>query len=404
MSHNVRDSSFLPYGRQCIDSDVVAAVVETLKSDYLTTGPKGAAFEKAFADKTGARYAVAVNSGTAALHAAMAALKIGPRDEVIVPPITFAATANCVVFQGGVPVFADVLPDSLLIDPKLVERKISKRTKAIIAVDYAGCPCDYDTLKLVADKHGLALVADACHALGAMYKGRPVGSLTDLNCFSFHPVKHITTGEGGMITTDNPALAQRMRDFRTHGMTRDPERFTQVSGLRFQVSHYYEMQFLGYNYRMPDINAALGLSQLQKLDWFIERRHKIALKYHKAFASLSPIVCPLSSDTQVSGFRFQVSYPFTHAYHLYVVRIDCSRIGKKRSAVVQSLEKRGIGTQMHYIPVHLHPFYREHFGTGPGMCPVAEAVYESLLSLPMYASLTDADTDRVIEAVREAAT
>lgn len=391
--------SSIPYGHQWIDDDDIAAVVEVLKSDWLTCGPKVEEFEKAFAAKVGAKHAVAVNSGTAALHAAMFAIGIGPGDEVIVPPITFAASANCVAFQGGTPVFADVEPATLLMDPRKVEQKLTKKTKALIAVDYAGCPCDYDALKALASEHKLAFVSDACHALGATYKDKPVGSLADLSCFSFHPVKHITTGEGGMVTTDNGEFAQRMRDFRTHGITRDAARFTPVSGLRSQATHYYEMQSLGYNYRMPDINAALGLSQLKKLDRFVARRRDIAARYDEAFRPLSAVLRPLSSETQVSGFKFQVS----HSYHLYVVQVDFPTLGKSRAEVAQSLSDRGVGTQVHYIPVHLQPFYRERFGCAPGLCPVAEAAYERILSLPIHFGMTDKDVQRVIAAVREVA-
>ncbi len=388
----------IPYGRQWIDREDVAAVARTLKSDWLTTGPKVEEFEKALAKKVGARYAVAVNSGTAALHAAMFAIGIGPGDEVIVPAITFAASANCVVFQGGTPVFADVVPDTLLIDPREVEQKITKRTKAIIAVDYAGLPCDYTSLRRIARKHGLVLVADACHALGGSYKGKPVGSLADLNTFSFHPVKHITTGEGGMITTDNAEFAQRMRDFRNHGITRDPARFRQVSSFKFQVSHYYEMQELGYNYRLPDLACALGLSQLKKLDRFVARRREIAAIYDKAFQTMRPVLTPLSASDSHTPIP---PYPHTHSYHLYVVQVDFPMVGKTRAQVIQSLEKHGVGTQVHYIPVHLHPFYRKTFGYGPGLCPVAERAYERILSLPMYPAMSDRDVARVIRAVKE---
>jgi perosamine synthetase len=373
----------LPYGRQWLDEDDIAAVVEVMRSDWLTTGPKVGEFEEAFSDFVGAEEAVAVSNGTAALHAAMHAIGIGPGDEVIVPPMTFAASANCVVFQGGTPVFADVDPDTLLLDPAQVEAKITPRTKAIIAVDYTGQPCDYDALRTTADQHGLALIADACHALGGSYKGRPVGSLADLSVFSFHPVKHITTGEGGMITTDDPELARRMRVFRNHGITTD-HRQREAKG-----SWFYEMVDLGYNYRLTDLQCALGMSQLRKLPGWVARRQEIARRYDTAFAEM-PVVQPL-------GVRDDVS----HAYHLYVIRLDLTQLRVTRAEVFAALRAEGIGVNVHYIPVHLHPFYRERFGTRPGLCPVAEEAYERLLSLPVFPKMNNADVEDVILAVRK---
>lgn len=369
----------LPYGRQWLDEEDLRAVVEVLRSDWLTTGPMVEAFEEAVAGFVGTKYAVAVSSGTAALHAAMNALAIGPGDEVIVPAMTFAATANAVVFQGGSPVFADVEPDTLLMDPREVERKITPRTKAIIAVDYAGQPCDYERLRTIADRCGLAFVADACHSLGASYRQRPVGALADLNVFSFHPVKSITTGEGGMITTDDSGLACRMRSFRNHGITKDHRERTEDG------SWYYEMTELGYNYRLTDFQCALGLSQLKKLPAWVARRREIACLYDEAFSKL-PAVRPLGSRPDVS-----------HAYHLYVVRV-----GPDRPMVFSALRADGIGANVHYIPVHLHPFYRNRFRTGLGLCPVAESAYEQILSLPIFPRMTDADADEVIRAVRKA--
>jgi len=417
----------IPYARQWIDEDDIQAVVEVLHSDWLTTGPKIAEFEQAVADYVGAKEAVVVNSGTAALHAAMYAIGIGPGDEVILPPMTFVATANAVVFQGGTPIFADVDPDTLLIDPTEVEVKITPKTKAIVAVDYAGQPCDYDVLREIANSHDLFLIADACHSLGAEYKGRNVGTLADLTVFSFHPVKHITTGEGGMITTDDHALAERMRLFRNHGITRNPEMFTDTqrttdNGQRTTPSWYYEMQDLGYNYRMTDFQCALGLSQLKKLPEFLRRRCEIAVKYDKALDDI-PGIEPLGLRSDVlfakqaviktqsldrkleSDFRPRNPKPETrnslHAYHLYVVKVDFNALGTDRVTLFQSFYDKGIGINVHYIPVHLHPFYMEKSHTGPGLCPVAEAVYEQVLSLPMFPGMTDDDVERVIIALTE---
>lgn len=370
-------SDLLPYGRQSIDEDDVEAVADVLRSDWLTTGPKVEEFERAFAESVGAAHAVAVSSGTAALHAAMFAVGIGPGDEVIVPAMTFAATANCVVFQGGVPVFCDVQEDALLVDPALVEEKITPRTKAVIPVDYAGQPCDYDELRAVAARHGIALVADACHALGATYKSRRVGTLAGLSTFSFHPVKHMTTGEGGMVTTDDAELAGRMRRFRNHGIESDHRQRAE------RGTWYYEMTELGYNYRITDFQCALGLSQLGKLSGWVARRQEIAALYDKAFAEV-PAVEPLARRTDR-----------THVHHLYVVRLEPELSGCDRKTAFAALREEGIGVNVHYVPVHLHPFYRERFGAGPGLCPVAEAAYERLLSLPIFPGMANENVERV---------
>ena len=371
----------IPYGRQSIDEDDIRAVVEVLRSDWLTTGPKVAEFEQIFAKLVGSTEAVAVSNGTAALHAAMYALGIGPGDEVIVPAMTFAATANCVVVQGATPVFVDVDPEKLLIDPARVKEKITSRTKAVIAVDYAGHPADYDGLQAISNDHGIALVADASHALGAAYKSRPVGSLADLSTFSFHPVKHIATGEGGMITTNDPELAKSMRRFRNHGITTDHLQREK------QDSWFYEMVDLGYNYRITDFQCALGISQLKKLSRFLERRRRIAKKYDQAFSAM-PAIKPLAVDPDI-----------LHAYHLYVIRVDSESLGGDRTAFFKTLRKKGIAVNVHYIPVHLHPYYRKIFETGPGLCPVAEKAYEQILSLPIFPKMTDKDIKKVINAL-----
>ncbi len=375
--------AMLPYGRQWLDEDDINIVVQTLRSDWLTTGPKVPEFEQAFAEHIGSKQAVAVSSGTAALHAAMYALGIGPGDEVIVPTMSFAATANCVVYQGGAPVFADVDPETLLIDPEQIEGKTSRRTKAVIAVDYAGQPCDYEALQRITEQYGLALVADACHALGGSYKGRAVGTLADLNVFSLHPVKHITTGEGGVITTENAELAKRMRVFRNHGIVGD---HIQRAA---QGSWFYEMVDLGYNYRLTDFQCALGISQLRKLPAWVARRRAIARRYDEAFAEMAGV--------QPLGVRADVA----HAYHLYVIRFKLDHLQVCRAAIFAAMRAEGIGVNVHYIPIHLHPFYRQRFGTKPGLCPVAEAAYEHIISLPMFPHMSDTDVEDVITAVRK---
>jgi perosamine synthetase len=379
--HPVR-STLLPYGRQWLDDDDIAAVVEVLRSDWLTTGPGIGEFERAFADECGAREAVALSSGTAALHACMHVLGIGPGDEVIVPPMTFAASANCVLYQGATPVFADVSPDALLLDPVQVERKVGPRTRAIIAVDYAGHPCDYDALREIAERHRLALVADACHALGGRYRGRPVGSLADLTVFSLHPVKHVTTGEGGVITTDDSELASRARSFRSHGIASDHRQREELG------SWFYEMVELGYNYRLTDFQCALGLSQLRKLQTWIDRRQAIAEALMEQISAI-PGVEPLAVRDDVR-----------HAYHLFVVRVE-SALGRAR--VFAALRAEGIGVNVHYIPVHLHPYYRNYLGTGLGLCPVAEHAYDEILSLPIFPQMSDADVGDVVNAVEKVA-
>jgi perosamine synthetase len=370
----------IPYGKQSIDDEDIRAVVEVLKSDWLTTGPKVDEFEQAFARYVGSRTAVAVNSGTAALHAAMFALDIEPGDEVIVPAITFAATANCVVYQGGTPVFADVDPDTLLIDPDSVKAKVTPKTRAVVGVDYAGQPANYDRLREITERHGLALIADACHAVGATDRNRPVGTLADLSTFSFHPVKHMTTGEGGMVTTSDPQLAQKIKVFRNHGITSDHRQRSD------EGSWFYEMVSLGYNYRLSDLQCALGLAQLKKIPRFLSARQKIARQYDEAFASIEPIM-PLAVRSGVA-----------HAYHLYVIKVPTDRTG-----FFKALRALGIGANVHYIPVHLHPYYRKHLNTRVGQCPVAEEIYHRIISLPIFPEMLAGDIHRVIEAVRTTA-
>jgi len=377
------EQPFIPYGYQWIDEDDIRSVVEVLRSDWLTTGPKVSEFEQAFAGFVGAQEAVAVSNGTAALHAAMYAAGIGPGDEVIVPPMTFVATANAVVFQGGTPVFADVDQDTLLIDPKCAEAKITPHTKAIIAVDFAGQPCNYNILQSIASRYDLTLIADSCHALGAEYNGAKTGSLADMTAFSFHPVKHITTGEGGMITTNESSMAKKMRTFRNHGIT------TEHHQREKEGTWYYEMTNLGYNYRLSDFQCALGMSQLKKLPGWIIRRKEIAGRYDEAFVDI-PEITPLSVGPNI-----------LHAYHLYVVKINFKELEIDRATFFKIVREKNIGINVHYIPVHLHPFYRKTFLTGPGLCPVAERAYEQIISLPMFPRMADEDVEKVINLMQE---
>ena len=370
----------LPYGKQTIEADDVQAVVDVLNSDWLTTGPMVERFESAFAAATQSEHAVAVNSGTAALHAAMHAAEIGPGDEVVVPAITFAATANAVVYQEATPVFADVRHESLLVDPDDIARKITPKTKAIVAVDYAGQPCDYDRLRQIADDFELKLIADACHSLGGKYNQRPVGTLADLNCFSFHPVKPITAGEGGVVTTDDPDMARKMFQFRNHGITSDHHRRNRIN------QHQYDMASLGFNYRLTDIQCALAMSQLGKLDRFRQSREQVALLYENLFHGtdyLTPLTRQVDDNNQ-------------HGNHLFVVRWDQQATGLSRDSVFQSLRRNGVGVNVHYRPVYQYSFYRDRFGCIDYRCPVAEQVYRQVLSLPMFPTMTRRDVALVV--------
>ncbi|MBI4270635.1 MAG: UDP-4-amino-4,6-dideoxy-N-acetyl-beta-L-altrosamine transaminase [Candidatus Rokubacteria bacterium] len=375
----------LPYGRQELDEADVAAVVESLRSDWLTTGPRVAEFERRVAERVGVRHAVAVSSGTAALHAAAFAAGLGPGDEAIVPPLTFAATANAVLYQGATPVFADVLPDTLTLDPARVREQLTARTRAIVAVDFAGHPADLDELRALARTQGLALLDDAAHALGAEYRGRPVGGRADLTTFSFHPVKHVTTGEGGMVVTDDAALAERVARFRNHGITTGHAE-------RFQSGEwFYEMVDLGFNYRLTDVQCALGLSQLDKLDRFLARRAAIAARYREALGRLP-------------GVALQTVAPdVRHAWHIFPLLLDLDRLAADRRAIFTALRAEGIGVNVHYIPVYWHPYY-QRLGYPKGLCPVAERAYERLLTLPLFPAMEDRDVEDVVTAVRRVIT
>ncbi len=371
--------TMLPYGRQDINQADIQSVVDVLKTDWLTTGPKVSEFESEFANVVGATEAVSVSSGTAALHASMHALNVGIGDEVILPAITFAATANCILYQGGTPVFADVDSTTLLLDINKLESKINSNTKAIVAVDYAGHPCDYDALRNLADQHNIALVADACHSLGGMFGERSVGSLADINAFSFHPVKAITCGEGGMITMADKLLAEKIRTFRNHGITTD-HHHRSTKG-----EFHYDMAGLGFNYRLTDVQSALGINQIKRLSEFTKCRRAIAAQYNSMFEEHA-VIDTLNVDSRVF-----------HPYHLYVVKLRLENLKVDRDNIFAALRAENIGVNVHYLPVYLHSYYRA-LGYRLGSCPVAEKVYEQILSLPIFSTMTREDVEDVVAA------
>lgn len=377
----------LGYGFQWIDESDIAAVVDVLKSNFLTQGPAVAKFEQELCQITGAKFCVAFSNATAALHIAVAALELGSDAEGITSPNTFLASSNCMVYNNVKPVFADIDSTSYNINPTEIENKITNKTKILIPVHFAGLPCDMKKIYKIASNHGLKVIEDAAHAIGSQYEdGSYVGCCkwSDMTVFSFHPVKTITTGEGGAITTNNEDLYHRLLMLRSHGTTKEPDLLTQNPG-----PWYYEMQMLGFNYRMTDIQAALGYSQLQKLTHFKQRRREIIAQYNKAFESLKNVATPVEPEGMSSCF------------HLYVIQIDYEVLGKDRAQVMKELQEKGVGTQVHYIPVHTQPYYQKTFGYAYGDYPVAEQYYEKTLSLPLYPLMSDQDVDLVVRSVKE---
>lgn len=375
----VRDK-MLPYGRQTVDQSDIDAVIEVLGSDFLTTGPKVREFEEQFADYVGADYAVAVSSGTAALHSAILAAGIGSGDEVITSPMTFVASANAVLYADGDVIFSDVEHDTLNIDPECVSRLVTEQTRVILPVDFGGHPADLKALREIADQHSLLLIEDASHSLGGRYQGDSVGGIADLTTFSLHPVKLMTTGEGGVVTTQSEKLAKKLRRIRNHGIATD---FRQRAA---ESSWYYEMVELGFNFRITDIQCALGLSQLEKLSKWLERRRDIAQQYQEGLSRFDPLSLP------------SVREGCDSAWHLYVIQVDCDQLTADRGGIFKALRAENIGVNVHYIPVPWHPYYRS-LGFDPGSWPVAEAYYERALSLPMWPGMSDGDVQDVIRAV-----
>jgi len=377
-------NQMLPFHRPEITDDDVHSVVETLRSGWLTTGPKVKRFEEDFAKYLGCRHAVAVNSGTAALHLALDAIGIKEGDDVIVPTMTFAATAEVVLYFRANPVLVDCRPDTLNLDPKQIENAITPRTKAIIPVHFGGQPCDMDPILELARRYNLKVIEDAAHALPASYHGKKVGTIGDITCFSFYATKTITTGEGGMATTENPEWAKRMRMMSLHGISLDAwDRYTDKG------SWYYEIIHPGYKYNLTDIAAALGIEQLKRCDRFWEARRRIASHFHEAFADLPEVGVPACmADIQ-------------HAWHLYVIQLNIGRLKINRQDFIKALKGQNIGTSVHFIPLHLHPFYRDKFSHQPENFPQASAVFERIVSLPIYPTMTEADVRDVIVAVRK---
>ncbi len=376
------------YGRQCIEDDDVRAVAETLVGPYITCGPKVRELELKLAHFTGAKYAVVVSNGTAALHCACIAAGIGPGDEVITTPLTFAASANCALYCGAKPVFADVDPETYNIDPQSIRARITERTKAIVAVDFTGQSVKNDEIRKICDEYGLVFIEDAAHAIGTTYKGKEVGSLADMTCFSFHPVKTITSGEGGAITTNDPDLYNKLVLAHTHGITHEEQEMeeTEIEG-----PWYYEQISLGYNYRLTDFQAALLISQLNKLERFKQRRKEIVETYNEAFKDLDGIILQkeiAESDT---------------CRHLYIIRLDLDKLTCTRREFFDAMSAENVQCQIHYIPVYWFPHYKR-LGYTKGLCPIAENIYNGIMSIPLYPLLSDSDVEDVIHAVKKIAT
>jgi perosamine synthetase len=369
----------LPYGRQFVDQKDIDAVVKVLRSDWLTTGPSVVAFEQQFSKQVGADHGVAVSSGTAALHCAVHAAGIKPGDEVITSPITFMATANCIRYQEGKVVFADVDPDTLNIDPEKIKECLTSKTRAIIAVDYTGLPADLEAIGKIAQDNNLVFIEDAAHALGATYKNRPVGSIADMTTFSLHPVKNITTGEGGVVVTSNSKFAESLRQFRNHGI---------IHQIQKQGTLSYDMEEIGYNYRLTEMNSVLGISQLQKLSTLMTRRRKVVDQYDDAFSKVPQLNLPARHPDCES------------AWHLYVIKLKLDTLKTGRDEIFQALRAENIGVSLHYIPVPWLAYYK-NLGYKKGSWPIAERTYHSLISLPLWPGMKDLDVEQVVVAVKK---
>ena len=374
---------FLPIAQPDLDENDIAEVMDTLRSGWLVYGAKTQQLERDFAAMVGAEHAVGVNSCTAGLHLSLLAAGIGPGDEVITTPLTFAATANVIVHVGATPVLADICADDLNIDPDQIQRRITPKTKALMPVHYAGVPCRMDEILDIAERNGLRVIEDAATAAGSAYKEKMVGAIGDLSCFSFYPVKNMTTGQGGMVTTNDPELAAQVSALRNHGL--DSNAWKRYSSEANRL--FYTMSQPGFNYGMFDLLASIGLGQLKRLPAFNEKRRKLAEHYTRGFADVSQVEVPT------------VRADVTTNWHLYVIRLRDTEVS--RADLAQGLKERGIGTSVHYYPIHYHPYYRENYGFQQGDYPVTEREFERILSLPLFPKMEEADVDRVVGAVRE---
>jgi len=377
--------TFLPYGRQKIEDADIQAVINVLQSDWLTTGPKVEQFEKDLSDEVGSQHAVSFSSGTAALHCAMLSAGLGPGDEAITTPLTFCATPNSIIYTGAKPVFVDVSMDTLNIDPNKIESAITDNTKAIVPVDYSGHPSDLKQILDISERYGLTVIEDAAHALGSTYKNEKIGSISHMTMFSFHPVKHVTTGEGGAITTNDTNLAIRLQMFRNHGI--NPA--SRINNQDSLGPWYYEMEELGYNYRLTDIACALGSSQLKRLHENIRRRREISNSYTKALSNIEGLVTP---EEQIGSYS---------SWHIYPIRLDNAKLQANKLDIFKALRSENIGVNVHFIPVHLHPYYRKTFGYVGGEYPLAESAYQNLLTLPLFHSMNNQDVQDVISAINK---
>jgi len=376
--------AFLPYGTQWIDEKEINEVVDALKSNWITTGPKMEQFEQKFKNEIGSKYAVALNSGTAALHVSTSSINIKPGDEVITTPLTFVASANCVIYRGGTPVLADIKKDTYNIDPIEIEKKITPKTRAIIPVHFTGQPCDMNEILEIAEKHDLMVIEDAAHAIDAKYHSKRVGTISPLTTFSFHPVKNMTTAEGGMVTTNDDELYEKLLMFRTHGISKDAvKRFGKSGG------YYYDMQYLGYRYNLSELHAALGIQQLNKLEGFQKRRRDIIKIYEQELADIEEITLPF------------VKPNIRHSWHLYVIQLNLEKLKVDRDYIFKALREENIGVNVHYIPVHYHSYYKQHFGYNKGILPNVEWLFPRLLTIPLFPRMEESDILDVIKAIKK---